>query len=539
MFYFIKSVFLKIRELFFPIYRNEYKRVLPMFLMLFFICFNYSVIRNLKDTLVVTARSSGAEVIPFIKVWAMLPGAILITWIYTFLSNRYSQEKVFNIIVSAFLLFFLAFAVLFYPYREYLHPHAMADTLQEIAPNGFRGIIAMIRNWTFTLFYVISELWGSMVLSVLFWGFANQVTSVSESKRFYSIFTIGGNLAAIAAGKVSIYVTDTLPSLYAAKGDPWENILMILITVIVASGIAVLALFRWINRYSDLDSWVSQEPGEKLGKNKKKKKKFFSLKESFAYLSKSKYVLSIAVIVLSYNLVMNLVEIVWKDQLRELHPNPSDFNHYINSVTVMMGIISTVASICLGIIFRVFGWTFIALLSPIIMLVTSIGFFTFFFFQDSLKDIAFMYFGSSPLVIVVFFGAAHNYLSKAAKYSVFDATKEIAFIPLDHETKLAGKAAIDGIGSRLGKSAGSFIHQGLFVFFASIAGGTPYVAAITLFCICGWIIAVRYVGVRFNAIEKEEKEKASAESSTKLKEKELPNSKPIINASSSVTVPST
>jgi len=41
----------------------------------------------------------------------------------------------------------------------------------------FAGPIAILRNWTFCLFYVMAELWGSVVVSLLFWGFANQVTT--------------------------------------------------------------------------------------------------------------------------------------------------------------------------------------------------------------------------------------------------------------------------------------------------------------------------------------------------------------------------
>ncbi len=38
----------------------------------------------------------------------------------------------------------------------------------------------------------------------------------------------------------------------------------------------------------------------------------------------------------SYNLVMNLVEVVWKDQLRTLYPQPSDYNAYVNQLTSVM-----------------------------------------------------------------------------------------------------------------------------------------------------------------------------------------------------------
>lgn len=52
---------------------------------------------------------------------------------------------------------------------------AFAERLLEFAGPRFAGPIAILRNWTFCLFYVMAELWGSVVVSVLFWGFANQV----------------------------------------------------------------------------------------------------------------------------------------------------------------------------------------------------------------------------------------------------------------------------------------------------------------------------------------------------------------------------
>ena len=89
------------------------------------------------------------------------------------------------------------------------------------------------------------------------------------------------------------------------------------------------------------------------------------------------------------------------------------------------------------------------------MLITSAGFFGFMFFKDNMSDAVVALTGTTPLAIAVFFGSAQNCLSKAAKYSFFDTTKEMAFIPLGHESKLKGKAAIDGVGSRIGKSGGS------------------------------------------------------------------------------------
>lgn len=44
------------------------KKLLPLGSMLFCILFNYTILRDTKDVLVVTAPNSGAEIIPFLKV---------------------------------------------------------------------------------------------------------------------------------------------------------------------------------------------------------------------------------------------------------------------------------------------------------------------------------------------------------------------------------------------------------------------------------------------------------------------------------------
>lgn len=174
-----------------------------------------------------------------------------------------------------------------------------------------------------------------------------------------------------------------------------------------------------------------------------------------------------------------------------------------------------------------FGWTRTALITPVTMLITSVGFFSFLFFKDGLAGPVIAFTGLAPLSIAVFFGSAQNCLSKAAKYSVFDATKEMAFIPLGHECKLKGKAAIDGVGSRLGKSGGSLIHTGLLTIFTTLSASAPYVAAILMVVIVFWIYATRALGWQFKTLVASQE----TQSSDELHEREptLSELKPVIN----------
>src|SRR5690348_6961362 len=108
--------FSKLRAFLWPIHASELMKFMHMFLFFFLICFNYSILRATKDALVCTAHASGAEALPFLKVWAILPMALLFTFIFTRLSNRFNREKVFYIMMSVFLGFFLLFAFFLYPY---------------------------------------------------------------------------------------------------------------------------------------------------------------------------------------------------------------------------------------------------------------------------------------------------------------------------------------------------------------------------------------------------------------------------------------
>jgi ATP/ADP translocase len=102
-----------------PFYKDKkiIKKILPQTLMMFFILFNYTILRDTKDVLVVTAPKSGAEIIPFLKTYVQLPAAIGFTFIYSLLSNKMSQAKVFRLIIASFLAFFGSFATLIYPNR--------------------------------------------------------------------------------------------------------------------------------------------------------------------------------------------------------------------------------------------------------------------------------------------------------------------------------------------------------------------------------------------------------------------------------------
>ncbi|MCB1213565.1 MAG: NTP/NDP exchange transporter [Chlamydiia bacterium] len=515
MFHSLSSSLARIRALIWPIYAHEHKKLVPMFVMLFLICINYTLLKNMKDALNVTA--SGAEVIPYIKLWVMFPSAVIATFAFTKLASHYSHEKVFYITISFFLGFYLLFIAVLYPLREHLHPYVMADYLEVTLPLGFKGIIALFRNWTFTCFYVFSELWSCMVLTVLFWGFANEVTKLEEAKRCYSFFNVASNFASIIAGIIpTACVYFVRANFTEARQD--DASLTIQTVLVLICGVATMFTFRWLNVNVLNGPEFDEFHQTKL---KMKKKKRLSIRESFALLSGSRYLICIAILVLGYNLGMNLLEVMWKNEMFLLYPSRSDFNSYIGKLTSINGMLAMMVTLFIPKLLDRFGWTRTALITPVVMCITGGLFFGLILYQQWLPVSLFTILGTTPLAVIVYLGAFQNTTCKAFKFCLFDTTKEMAFIPLDNDVKLKGKAAIDGVGSRLGKTGGSVAYQGLLMIFPTLTACAPYVATVFFFVICLWIYAVRALGVMFrektgSALEPEDHDAENSQESSTL-----------------------
>lgn len=491
----------KWRSFFWPVHNFELKKLLPMFFMFFFISFVYSALRNVKDALVLTAPGASGVTLLYLKVCWVIPAAILLMVLYAKLSNILSKEKLFYATVLPFIIFFALFALVLYPNKEYLHSSEFADLIAGVIPGRFSPFIATFKNWTFSLFYVLSELWGSFVLSLLFWGFANDTTRVNEAKRFYALFGLGANLALYAAGDVIQIINRLTPDL-GPEVDHWQTQLNYLMGLSVVSGLIIIGIYRWINSNVLTDARF-YDPTEQ-SKVKKEKPKM-TLADSFKFLAQSKYMICIALLVLSYNVIINLIEITWKEQARVLYTTAATYSNFMGYYQKILAITTILMMLFVSSnVLRRFGWAVTAYITPVVLLITGTGFFTFIVFRDSL-DPFLTGLGTTTLFVAVIFGTIQNVMSKASKYSLFDPTKEMAYIPLDQESKVKGKAAIDTVGARLGKAGGSGIQIGLTTVLGvtSLTAVAPYIGAIMLVIIAVWLWAIKTLNdIEFKKIEK-------------------------------------
>lgn len=224
--------------------------------------------------------------------------------------------------------------------------------------------------------------------------------------------------------------------------------------------------------------------------NQKKKKPKMSMGESVKFLASSQYLRLIASLVLGYGLSINFTEVMWKSLVKKRYPDPLDYSRFMGNFSSAVGL-STCIVIFFGVhVIRILGWRVGAMATPAIMATLAAPFFSCILLGlDS----------QARLNVAVILGTMQSLLSKTAKYALFDPTTQMSYIPLDQESKVKGKAAIDVLGSRIGKSGGSFIQQILVFIFGNIINAAPVVAIFYYSILLSWLSAANKLSPLFLA----------------------------------------
>lgn len=456
-----EPAFTGLRARLWPIHNYELKKFLPLGLIMFCILFNYTLLRDTKDTLVVNA--AGASVIPFLKFFCVTPASILFVVLYAKLTNSVSRENVFYATIVPFLVFFGAFGFVIYPNLQALHPDIETVKALQASYPMLSGILDVYAYWAFSLFYVLSEIWGSAMLSLLFWQFANHVVRMKESKRFYGLFAVIGNASLIFSGQAVAFCSHGIKKYYETADEAWTMSLKLLMASVVVIGLIAIGFYRWMHT-SVLNDKRYFDPDE--GGVKKKKKEKLSLGESFKMILKSKELGYIAILLLAYGVTINLMEVQWKNQLKLFCAGDKGFyNSFMGNYSTVSGIFAILFGLFAGAsILQKCSWFKAAMITPMVFLLGGGFFFVFICAKDVMEPfLATLHL--TPVSAATYLGALILVVAKPIKYMLFDPTKEMAYIPLDDELKTKGKAAVDVIGGRGGKSGGALAQTALLSAF--------------------------------------------------------------------------
>mgnify|MGYP002628872248 CR=1 FL=1 len=470
-------------------------KVLPLGCIFFGASFNLAILQSLKDSIMVT--TAGAETLPFLASFVVLPSSLGFFLLYGKMVESLPSRMVFYVSIMPLVAFYLLFTLVLYPNHAALHPMWLVDSVAHWVPQGLMGLVKVVQYWTFSLFYCSAELWGSVVISVLFWSLANEVCTISEAKSVYPLMGIAANVALVLSGNFVKLVNTQI-----AVGNTYVSLCWLVGGIVTMSSFMALAktvLDKFvIGDYCSLDPTTAAKP---------KRKNKGNMAESFAIIRESPKISNLAILVMSYGISHRLFEFAWKGSLRALYPTAQAYQTVLAEVAIATGW-ATITFMILGkFVFQYLGWGAAASATPVAMLASGGVFFLLSLLSGSMAASGNMMFGLEPTTMAfmgVAAGAITQVFARSSKFSLFDPAKEMVYIEMSKEEKSKGKAAVDLIGSQIGKSGGAWVTQALLLVTGSMTASLPIIAGVFSVVIFSWLNAVRNLG---SMIRKEEEAK--------------------------------
>lgn len=487
----------RMRSIFWPIHSRELGKFVPMSALMFCVLFNQNVLRILKDSILISEVS--AEVTSFVKLYCVTPAAAIFVIVYAKLINSLQFDKIFYYLTIFFTGFFILFGFIIYPNVDSFHMSKPLLAELTSAHPHMKWYIAIVGNWSYVLFYTMSELWPNIFYVLLFWQLANEITTTNEAKRFYTLFSLFGNSALIAVGFLMAQLSNnpTTSSYLFAVSDSKISLVMNSTALVSIASVIACILVRYITKN------VMSNPAFYLkSKAEYSEKAKMGVIQSFKYIARSKYLWMMLICSASFGLSMNLIEAVWKSKIKELYPTVESYATFNSLYILWTGVAIMVMTVIGNNIMRRRSWFAAAVISPAIILVTGSAFFILVVFDNNILSLFDGLILMSPLALAVLVGAIQNVLSKGSKYSIWDTSRQMLYIPLDQELRTKGKAAVDVISPKIGKSASGLVQSVIFTILpmATYTSIAPVLMIVFVIVCVLWIYTVRKIYFEYQKI---------------------------------------
>lgn len=354
-------------------------------------------------------------------------------------------------------------AFLLYPGRAVLHARSVMiiRSIEETSENWASAFVPLAGLILFpinTFHYLASELWGTVSVSFLLWGYVNSITPKEAAKRYYAVLGLGAQFGPLLAGRAVGVITR-----YTGKGV--EAFLQSLVYLNCSS---VIFMVLFVLGYIFMQQYVIPRElalnPKALGGGKKKKKAKMSIVESIKYCVSNPYVLALGGLVFAYGWCMVVGELSYKDVMKLT--TEGDQNLYSDMKGIESAASAGVAMVLMTFvshnIIRLFGWKITALLAPGVCSITACAFYLWVLFLKTYEpdsDDPDKFQAVNPnATIGMWLGLIFAVATKATKYASFDPAKEMAYLPLSSEEKYKSKAAVDIVGARFGKGGAALFN---------------------------------------------------------------------------------
>lgn len=440
---------------------SDRKAALLFSLMFGIVCLlnvNYAILRSARNALTVADLGGGASAIPWFELCGTMPGAVLMTLILTWLLNRYPIQRVFFSVLAVFVSFFLLFSLVIYP---------LLPACRE-ALSSFPWLASFVPLFASMIYFVMAELWKIALLTVLFWGMVNQYVPFESAKKYYAPLMLGGSIGTILAGPIISLCTSQFSVTWA------QSLALMMVWVAVLS---IFTFWLFSSLWKILATYTPQVREEK-------KPAPFTVWESIRVCMKSRYLLLLAWMTIADYIAYALGEVIFLDVLKQKYPDPRLYCDFMGKLSLWSGLLTAFSALVITpYLLRKCRWVVASLVTPLCLLLTEGAFFLS------------VWTPSFSIEFSVLFGTLFFCLVRAAKYTLFDTSKEISFILLPPFEKMQGKLVVDGMCARLGRGSGSFITLLLIQLSGGVLASAPIAGGLALLIAGSCVVATTRLGL--------------------------------------------
>jgi len=403
---------------FFDIRPGEGYRVGATFSLLFLLIAANILIKILRDSLFLIHHS--VSELPYLYlVVALLAGVIITT--YTRYTVKLSVTRLI-LVTNAIILSNIAF---------------------------FWFLIAFFNpGWSHYAFYI----WSAMAVAIAvaqLWTLANQIFTPDEGKRLFGFLTAGGTLGGAAAGFGAKWAL-------ALFSDPND-----LLWFVAALFFAASAVVLWVDR-----RLKEKYPEEELALSVKTENT--SAGSIGTVLDGSRYLRTIAVLILLSVIVSTLIDFQFKTAAKEAYPSREALTAFFSSYYGWLSVATFFAQVALTrIALNTFGLIPSLCLIPGVLLIGSLGIMAW------------------PRLLAA---AVTRMADAALRSSVHRSSMEILYMPLSATVKKTVKTFLEVVIERTGDATAGFI-----LLFYSLVFTDHYISYVHFICVAlifVWFLAI-------------------------------------------------
>lgn len=475
---------------FLPIKKCEIPKILPMAIMFVGIIFIYTVCRQMKDILI--TETCGKDILPIAKV-LVIGASVYLAIIHRRLSMKYSHYKAFLISLLPFVIFFFLFGI-FFDKIHYIHLSSNTINILSKKYTFLKYPLLAFGNWVITLNYILSEMFGSLILTVTCWQFFNFYTTSEEAKRFYPFLLLVGQIGSGFAGQLV-----KLNGFIVKKYNLHSGIILIYGCILLVFLFVFLSLRYFCFKTLKNPNFFVEE------KKEKKKKVVVPFLQAIKELRFT--LILVCLLTFWYGLCATSIETFWKnkvfsyccDNILDKNIRQANLMSFYGSYYTYTSLITFFFNLFISPLFKYLPWIFSAIATPIVVFSS-----VFIFGSDFISK----FISINSLLLSVTVGAIVLILFKTAKYVLFDSSKEI-FLRNQKEDEIILVKSLETFMGRFGKGGSSIIQSIILILIPTmtIIDMAPILCIITIIISSIWIFSVLKINKEMLEIEKKEKEK--------------------------------